>query len=310
MNCPQQLGAGDRRVYLTGGSGFLGTNLRAMLAEQNVPVTLLLHQTTDLDLYPGETVEQGDILDPDSFSLTCHDIVIHLAAQTSIRESIANPDRTWRINADGTANILEKARKTGVERFLYASTASVYGPPSYLPIDEQHPTNPAEPYGASKLAGDGLVRSYASSYDINTVIARIFNTFGPGQPSYNVVGTILSQASAGERIELGNLSPARDFIYVKDVVAGLLKITEQGEPGTAYNIGRGESLAVGDIAELALDVLDIDADIVSEQERQRSDDIEIPDHVADTTRLRELGWEPSFDIAAAFEDMQSLIDGL
>jgi len=155
-----------------------------------------------------------------------------------------------------------------------------------------------------------LVRSYGSCYDIDTVIARIFNTFGPGQPSHNVVGTILSQAASGDTIELGNLTPARDFIYAKDVVSGLLKIIERGESGTAYNIGRGDSLSVGDIAELAIDVLDIDADIVSEQDRQRSDDIEIPNHVADTTRLRDIGWESSFDISEAFEDMQSMLDGV
>lgn len=298
----------DHRVYLTGGSGFLGRHLRAALANREVPVTLLLHSQTGIQLYDTETAQQGDILDPSSLSVSGHDIVFHLAAQTSVPDSVENPNTTWRVNADGTANVLEAARAAGVDRFLYASTASVYGPPSYLPVDEEHPTDPAEPYGASKLAGDGLVRAYASSYEIETVVARIFNTFGPGQPPHNVVGTIVSQALASSEVELGNLSPSRDFIYVEDVVAGLLRIAEGGESGAAYNIGRGESISIRELADIVLDVLDSDASVVSRSDRQRSDDIEIPDYVADTARLRELGWEPTFDLRAAAEKMWSKIE--
>lgn len=292
-----------QRVYVTGGSGFLGTHLRAALADRDVPVTLLLHSRTDIDLHDTETVEEGDVLDPSTFSLAGHDTVFHLAAQTSVSDSVDEPGRTWRINADGTANVLEAARRADVERFLYASTASVYGPPSYLPVDETHPTNPAEPYGASKLAGDGLVRAYASSYEMEAVVARIFNTFGPDQPSHNVVGTIMSQALESDEVELGNLSPARDFIYVKDVIAGLLTIIEEGTSGTAYNIGLGQSVKIGELAERLIAEFNPGAEVVSRNDRRRSENIEIPDYVADTARLRQLGWKPEYNLESAISDM-------
>lgn len=289
-------------VFLTGGTGFVGSHLRSVLTDNDVPVTLLVREDKSVQTHKTEQVRRGDVTSPETLSFSGHDVVIHLAAQTSIEAAIEDPSATWNVNADGTLHVLEAAREASIDRFLYASTASVYGPPEYLPIDESHPTNPAEPYGASKLAGDGLVRSYASSYHLDTVVARIFNAFGPRQPTHNVVPAIVSQALDGERVELGNLSPARDFIYVRDVVDGLITILEEGDPGMAYNVGRGESVSVGEMAELVANEVNHDIDVVSTTDRQRSDDVEIPRHVADNSRLRQLGWEPSYDISEAIQE--------
>lgn len=289
-------------VYLTGGTGFVGSHLRSALTDRDVPVTLLAREGESVQTHRTEQVEHGDVTTPETPSLSGHDVVIHLAAQTSIEAAIEEPSATWGVNADGTLHVLEAAREASVDRFLYASTASVYGLPTYLPIDESHPTNPAEPYGASKLAGDGLARSYASSYNLDTIVARIFNAFGPRQPTHNVVPSIISQALDGERVELGNLSPARDFIYVRDVVDALITILEQGDPGTPYNIGRGDSVSVGEMAELVANEVDHDIDVVSTADRQRSDDVEIPKHVADISRLRRLGWKPKYDVSEAIQE--------
>lgn len=293
----------DTCVYLTGGTGFVGSHLREALAKRGVSVTLLVREDRPVEVRGTERVQRGDVTVPETLTLADHDVVIHLAAQTSVDMAIKSPAQTWNVNADGTANILEGARKANVRRFLYASTASVYGPPTYLPIDESHPTNPVEPYGASKLAGDGLSRSYASSYDLETVVARVFNTFGPGQPDHNVIPAIVSQALTSNQVELGNLSPSRDFIYIDDVVAGLSSILCEGESGAAYNIGRGNSISVGDMAEMVVDIVGDDTEIVSATERQRSENVEIPNHVADISKISRLGWTPECDLREGIREM-------
>jgi len=283
-------------VYLTGGTGFIGLHLRSALADRQVPVTLLVREGRTVETRETEQIQHGDITTPESLLVEGHDIIVHLAAQTSIKAAVENPRSTWKTNADGTLNILEAAQQSKVSRFLYASTASVYGVPTHLPIDESHPVNPAEPYGASKLAGDGLTRSFNSCYDLDTVVARMFNTFGYRQPSHNVVSTIISQALTNKQVELGNLTSERDFIYIDDVVSGLTTILERGKAGTPYNVGCGEAVSIGEIAEMVVETVGRDVKVVSADIRQRSDDIEIPKHVADSSRLRDLGWKPRYDV--------------
>ena len=283
-------------AFITGGTGFVGTHFRDFLSERNIPVTLLVREDQPVTITDNETVQRGDVTDPESFSVVDHEVVIHLAAQTSVDTAISEPRETWKVNAEGTLNVLESARNNNVERILFTSTASIYGPPEYLPIDETHPPNPAEPYGASKLAGDGLARSYASAYDLDIVVARVFNAFGPGQSPHNVVSTIISQALEGGKIELGNLSPSRDFIFIADVIRALFTILEDGESGTAYNVGRGEAVSIREIAEMVIENVEPELEIVSTSDRQRSDDVEIPKHIAEVSRLRKLGWRPKFEL--------------
>jgi UDP-glucose 4-epimerase len=99
-----------------------------------------------------------------------------------------------------------------------------------------------------------------------------------------------------DTVELGNLSPSRDFVYVTDVVDALLSVLADGDPGSIYNVGRGESVSVGEVAEIVIDEVDRDVELVSTAERQRSDDVEISDHVADISRVSSLGWQPRYDI--------------
>lgn len=283
-------------VYLTGGTGFIGEHLRNVLSERDVLVTLLVRNRTDVELRGNERVQRGDITDPTTLEIEGFDAVIHLAAKTNIEVALDHPSKTWAVNAEGTANILEETRTADVERFLYASSASVYGEPRSLPIDEDHPTDPLEPYGASKLAGEALVRSYGKAYDVSTVVARIFNAFGPSQPSHNVVPTIVSQALASDTIRLGNLSPSRDFIYVYDVVQGLLSLIEEGKSGEAYNIGRGDDISVERVAEMVAELVGNEIKVTSTTDRERDENIEITRHVADTTKTKSLGWTPEYDV--------------
>jgi len=283
-------------VYVTGGTGFVGRHLRSTLNAEDLPVTVLARSGSQLEAFSNETIERGDITEPSTLSPIDQDVVIHLAAQTSLTRALESPRHTWTVNADGTLNVLEKARAGVPDRFIYVSSASVYGQPNYLPIDEGHPTEPVDPYGASKLAGEALVRSYATSYGLDTTSVRLFNAYGPGQAEHNVIPSIVSQAQSGERIELGNLSPSRDFIYIEDVIAALRTVIEAGKSGTVYNVARGESIAVGDVARMVINELDRDLEVKSTTDRQRSSDIEIPDHVADISTMAALGWQPEHHV--------------
>lgn len=288
-------------VFLTGGTGFVGSHLRKELAEQSYEVMLLTREPRLVDTRSNEHVINGDITKPETITISA-DAVIHLAADTNVPKSIEQPTGVWEINADGTQNVLEAARESVVDRFCYVSTASVYGPPSYLPIDEKHPMNPAEPYGASKLAGDRLTSAYARAYDMSTVVVRPFNIFGPGQPKYNVVPTIINQALKSEKVELGNLTPSRDFTYVEDAVNGIIRTFEAGKDGEAYNLGRGKPVSIGMLAERIVEQIGSELTITSTSARQRDNDIEIPEHAADASKLRSLGWSPNYGLQDGIEE--------
>lgn len=287
-----------RSVYLTGGTGFLGSHLRERLAATDCTVTLLVQPGASVETGPDETVVRGSVTDPETVEID-HDVVIHLAGLTSVDGALADPTTTWQVNADGTQTVLEAARRGDPERVLYASTASVYGRPAYLPIDESHPLEPVEPYGASKLAGDRLAATYAHAYDLPVVLPRLFNTFGPRGPRHNVVGWIVTQALAGDVIELRTRTPERDFTYVDDTVDALLTVLFEGEGGEAYNVGRGEAISVGALAERVAGLFDREIEIRTAEGRKRLADVDR--HVADASKLRALGWEPETDLETGLE---------
>jgi nucleoside-diphosphate-sugar epimerase len=289
-------------LFLTGGSGFVGTHVRQELAERGVDVTLLLRSESNVERYENESIVRGDLTHLNNISIAA-DSVLHLAARTNIKESIAEPTGTWEVNANGTLNLLELSRSEDVDRFCYVSTASVYGPPVNLPVDEGHTLNPGEPYGASKLAGDRLAGSYNDAYGISTVIVRPFNLFGPRQPEYNVIPTIVKQALNSDRVELGNLSPERDFTYVNDAVSGILTVLEKGAGGEAYNLGRGEAVSIGTLAELITEKVGGDTSVVSVQEKQRNEGVEIAKHAADPSKLKALGWEPRIGLETGLDEV-------
>lgn len=290
-------------VFVTGGTGFIGGHLRQTLAEQDCHVTLLKHRPSELEVKENEDVLVGDVTDPSTIRLDdSFDVIFHLAALTSIEQSLDDPSNIWEVNADGTLHVLEAARQLDVDAFVYVSTASVYGKPEYLPIDESHPPNPREPYGASKLAAEQLALSYESSFGLPTVAVRVFNAFGPGQPGYNVVSTIVEQALSSDEVELGNLSPSRDFIYVEDIINGLVALLRRGNAGEIYNLGRGEDVSIEDLAKTIVSLCDRDIPIESSSDRQRSEGVEIPRHVADIQKMSDLGWTPSWSLEEGLQE--------
>lgn len=193
------------RVLVTGGLGFCGSFLVRELLGQGHFVTIMDNLGRDRALaernwseFHGEAaVRAGDIRDYAlvESAVEGQDAIFHLAAVVNARLSVERPKETFDINAGGTQNLLEAARKHDVKRFIFASTLAVYGKPEYLPYDENHPTNPSSPYGVSKLCGEHLVRNYGELYGIKTTSLRFSNIYGKG--GAGVVSVFLDRIAGG-----------------------------------------------------------------------------------------------------------------
>ena len=199
----------------------------------------------------------------------------------------------------GTRNLLEAYRDA--ELFLFASSAAVY-PPVSGPLTEDM-YGPIDIYGKTKLIGEDLVKLY---YQNNAVITRIFNVYGPNDTNPHVIPEILSQVKRGKRkIELGNLSPRRDFIHVEDVCEAIIALLKHGKGGT-YNIGTGKEYSVKDIVDLISEILGEKVQVVQVEERMR--EVERMHLLADISKIQnETGWKPKIELK---EGLKGLIDSL
>jgi nucleoside-diphosphate-sugar epimerase len=171
------------------------------------------------------------------------DIVFHLAALIGIPYSYAAPDSYVDTNIKGTLNICQAALANGCERVIHTSTSEVYGTAQYVPIDEKHPLVPQSPYSASKLGADVTAMSFYHSFELGVVVARPFNTYGPRQSARAVIPTIITQIAGGnKRIRLGDITPTRDFTFVRDTCRGLILLAENentvGEVGSVQALVR------------------------------------------------------------------------
>jgi nucleoside-diphosphate-sugar epimerase len=280
-----------KKVLVTGARGFIGKYLVFALLRQGAEVKGL---TIDAG-QAGEGVRwvKGDITDRASIKGVCQDVdvVLHLAAISNVDASVRDPLRTINTNTMGTANLLEEARAGTAKKFVYVSSAHVYGVPKYVPVDEAHPTVPREAYAASKIASEQIVQAYANSYGLDFAILRPFNVFGAGQDASFLIPGVISQALKNGVIRVGNTDPTRDFLYVDDCVSGFLCV---GDRGTGiFNIGSGEDRSIASVVEKIRDLVDPGMTIESDESRKRAGKVEIPRLCADISRLKALGWTPA-----------------
>ena len=194
----------------------------------------------------------GDILDQQRLESAIADaeVVFHLAGQAGIRFSVEHPKEVNEVNVDGTLGVLTLAKKHGVKRVVNASSSSVFGEPVYLPIDEQHPTNPTSPYGVSKLAAEQYAVAFARVYGTYTVSLRYFSVYGPrGRPDQVIHRFAKNLGEGKPPVIQGDGSHTRDFTYVSDVVeATILAAESEGLAGEVFNIGFGSRTAISDLA--------------------------------------------------------------
>jgi NAD dependent epimerase/dehydratase len=205
------------------------------------------------------------------------DVVFHLAALIAIPFSYNSPDSYIDTNVKGTLNILQAARKNNVKRVLITSTSEVYGTAQFVPITELHPKQPQSPYSASKIGADAIADSFYRTFELPVTIVRPFNTYGPRQSARAVIPTIISQLLNGaEEIKLGDISPTRDLLFVKDTVNGFIKIAQCDDLiGHEVNIATQSEISVGSLAQLIINKINPDAKIVTDTLRIRPEKSEV-----------------------------------
>ena len=262
-------------VLVTGGEGFLG---RALIANAKE------YKMTSFD------VTDGDVANFD-FSVHNAGHVVHLAARTSVEESWSIPAEYYQTNIIGTLNVLEYCRESGAS-MTYVSTYT-YGKPKYLPIDEQHPVSPHSVYNHSKYLAEDICKFYALNFGVSTSVLRLFNLYGPGQSKGFLIPSIVHQALDKDVIELMDLKPKRDYIYISDVIEAI-RLTIGLDGFNFYNIGSGQSFSVSEVCRIVQDCAGTSKPVVSKNVARKN---EVLDVVSDCTKIKnQLGWIPSVSL--------------
>lgn len=289
------------RALVTGAAGFVGRHLVAGLRAAGDEV----HET---DRHLGL-----DILDPagldELFASVRPEVVYHLAGQADVGGSWSSPVETFRINAEGTMNVLLAAVRADVDRVVAVASADVYGqvPETELPIDEDRPLRPVSPYGASKAAADLVALQTHLGHGLGVIRARPFNHLGPGQSDRFVASAVASRIArnemAGEsEVPVGNLSARRDFTDVRDVVRAYRMLAEHGVPGEAYNVCAGQDVAIQEIADRLVALADGPMTLVTDPDLLRP--VDTPVLRGDCTRLHDAtGWTPEITLDQTLADV-------
>lgn len=242
---------------MTGGAGFIGSNIVARLLSDERAVTVLDDLSSgyrsNLPAHPDLRFVEGDVRDEAAVSdaIAGAEVVFHLAASVGNKRSIDHPVLDAEINVIGTLRVLEAARKAGVRKIVASSSAGIFGELKTLPIREDHPVEPDSPYGASKLCGEKECLAYAKLFDIEAVCLRYFNVYGPNQrfDAYgNVIPIFVFQMLRGETLTIfGDGEQTRDFVNVADVVQANLRAAEARGVSGAFNIGSGTRISINDL---------------------------------------------------------------
>ena len=269
------------RLFITGGAGFIGIHLCKKLLELNHDVTVYdnfsnsSQENFDSIIKQKVTLISGDILDISKLvtSMRNHEIVIHLAAQISVSESIKNPKFTFDVNVNGTKNVLEACEKNNISKIIASSTAAVYQNVSEkIILDESSVTKPSSPYGSSKLEMENMINDFTQTHNMNATILRLFNVYGMGQsPEYaGVIAKFLSDIKNCNPLTIfGDGSQTRDFVHVDDVVSAIILSINSPIFGL-FNVATGNSVSVLDLANLLIKQSETKLDIVF-QKPQKGD---------------------------------------
>lgn len=288
------------KVLVTGADGFIGSHLTEMLVKRGFQVRALAQYNSfnswgwldEVDCQQQIEVVCGDVRDPQFCRTICSgiDTVFHLAALIAIPYSYQAPDSYVDTNIRGTLNVCQAARDAGVKRLIHTSTSEVYGTAQYVPIDEKHPLQPQSPYSASKIAADAMAMSFFNAFGLSVTIARPFNTYGPRQSARAVIPTIITQIANGKRqIQLGDVSPTRDFNYVEDTCRGFIALAESEKAvGETVNIGSNFEISVGDTLEMIKTLMASDVEFLLDEQRLRPEKSEVNRLWCDNRKIKAL----------------------
>lgn len=298
-----------KKVLVTGADGFIGSHLTELLLEEGYDVRAFVQynsfgtwgwiDTFSKDRQAALDIFSGDVRDPNAVRQAVKgvDAVFHLAALIAIPFSYYAPDAYVDTNIKGTLNVLQAARDLDTARVLITSTSEVYGTAQYVPIDEKHPYQGQSPYSATKIGADRLAESFYRSFSLPVSIVRPFNTYGPRQSARAVIPTIITQLLAGKKeIQLGALTPTRDFNYVKDTARGFLEIYRSDRTiGQEINIATQQEISIGALAEELIRQIEPAARIVCDAQRLRPEKSEVDRLLGSNEKIRSLtDWQPRY----------------
>ena len=299
----------SKKVLLTGADGFIGSHLAERLLDEGFEVRAFVFYNSFnswgwLDSLPKEKRDRleifsGDIRDPNGVRTAVKgvDVVYHLAALIAIPFSYHSPDSYIDTNVKGTLNVLQAAKDEGCSRILVTSTSEVYGTAMEVPITETHPRQPQSPYSASKIGADCIAESFYRSFDLPVTIVRPFNTFGPRQSARAVIPTIITQLLNGyDEIKLGDLTPTRDLLFVKDTADAFVAVANCDELiGEDVNIATQQEISIGDLAKEMIRQINPKAKIKQDEQRMRPANSEVFRLLGSAEKLRKAtGWTPNY----------------
>lgn len=308
-------------ILVVGGAGYIGSHMVKQLSQAGHCVTVVDNLTTGFrnlakfgDLIVGN-IQDVNFLES-LFREHQFDGVLHFAANSQVGESMVNPSKYYQNNVAGTLNLLDVMVRHGVKNFIFSSTAATFGNPEYVPIDEQHPQLPINPYGASKLMLERILQDYAAAYGLNSVSLRYFNACGADpegslgechDPETHLIPLILQAASGrrqsisvyGRDYDTPDGTCIRDYIHIEDLCSAhalaLSAIVDQSLRGAnAFNLGNGKGFSVQEVIDAVILLVQEEGyDLTVEEGPRRLGDPAIL--VADSSLAREtLGWKPAF----------------
>ncbi len=306
-----------KKVLVTGADGFIGSHLVEHLMDCGYKVKAFCYYNSFnsygwLDTFSDEKLSQieiftGDIRDPNGVRVAMEGCnwVFHLAALIAIPYSYHSPNSYVDTNIKGTLNVLQAARMLGTQRVLVTSTSEVYGTAQYIPIDEKHPFQGQSPYSATKIGADRLAESFYRSFDLPVTIVRPFNTFGPRQSARAIIPTIISQLlNDSLEIKLGDLTPTRDLVYVKDTVRGFESLARAEEAiGEEVNIATQSEISIGQLADAIIQQINPQARVVQDLQRMRPKNSEVFRLYGSNEKIRQLtDWTPKYDLREGIKE--------
>ena len=307
-----------KRAAITGGAGFIGSNLAEELATDNTVIIIddlsTGREENIASLLQKDNVEfiQGSILDLKLLQKSFRgiDFVFHLAALPSVPRSIEDPRATNEVNITGTLNVLLAARDNNIRKVVYASSSSVYGDTPVLPKSEDMSPNPQSPYALTKLVGEYYCHVFHQIYRLPTICLRYFNVYGPRQDPNSqyaaVIPRFIARVLRGKPpIIYGDGEQTRDFTYIKDAIQANLIAAEDSATGI-FNIGRGERISINNLAKTILNIMGKDLQPVYEPPLPG----DIRHSLADLSKTRRMGYNPSYDLEAGLRQTIGCVKSL
>ncbi|MFX1408974.1 MAG: GDP-mannose 4,6-dehydratase [Promethearchaeota archaeon] len=302
----------NKNILITGGAGFIGTHLVETLMKEGNYITIidnfndcyytgkeenLAEVTNDYEILTNYKLIKGDLLNDSTYYEINNDIdfIFHLAAHAGVQYSMHNAEQVTRNNILGFVNILEFALNQEVKKLVYASSSTVYGNPTYTPVDENHPKNPICPYGLSKLCCEIYADYYFREYSIPITKLRFYSVYGPrGRPDM-VIGKFLNRILQNKELKIyGDGEQLRDFTYISDIVNGLILSSEKKESsGQAFNLGLSNPISINQLVDKIYDIANKPKKV--KYGDKKKGDMEIT-HADITKAAKILNYDPKVDI--------------